>query len=68
MYRLAVYFKTPPEYRMNLEESYDLELVTHSRRGKAIAEIKPRNAALVGGHDPLWTGFSRRPECDKDAA
>ncbi|MEY4773389.1 MAG: hypothetical protein RIT40_424 [Planctomycetota bacterium] len=44
MYRLAVYFKTPPEYRMNLEESYDLELVTHSRRGKAIAEIKPRKA------------------------
>lgn len=49
-YRLAVYFKTPPEYRMNLEASYDLELVTHSRRGKAIAEIKPRKAG--GSPDP----------------
>ena len=31
---------------MNLEASYDLELVTHSRRGKAIAEIKPRKIVV----------------------
>ncbi len=39
--RLAAYLKTSPEFWMHLQARYDLELAGNTRRGKAIAKLKP---------------------------
>ncbi len=43
--RLAAYFKTTPEFWMNLQARYDLEVARDSRVTRAISKIKPYKAA-----------------------
>lgn len=42
--RLARYWGTTPEYWMNLQSAYELELA-HDSIGNSISHIKPRSAA-----------------------
>ena len=43
--RLARYFGFSPEYWLNMQAHYDLEIVRRQSNGKIEREIKPREAA-----------------------
>jgi addiction module HigA family antidote len=43
--RLAAYFKTSAEFRMNLQARHDLEIARQSAGTKAISRIRPYKAA-----------------------
>jgi len=43
--RLAAYFKTSPEFWMNLQSRYDLEMARDAGGAKTVAKIKPFKAA-----------------------
>ena len=43
--RLARYFKTTPQYWMNLQARYDLEAAQDAWEAQVAAEVRPRDAA-----------------------
>lgn len=43
--RLARYFKTSPEYWLNMQTRYDLETARDEFEAKIAAEVRPRTAA-----------------------
>lgn len=43
--RLARYFGTTPEYWMNMQGRYDLEVARDEWENRVSAEVQPRNAA-----------------------
>jgi plasmid maintenance system antidote protein VapI len=43
--RLARYFGTSPQYWLNLQTAYDLEIAAQEIRSKIDREVLPRNAA-----------------------
>ena len=43
--RLARYFKTTPQYWMNLQARYDLESAQDQWEARVTAEVRPRDAA-----------------------
>ena len=43
--RLARYFGTSPQYRLNLQSAYDLEVAEREIRSQIEKEVLPRTAA-----------------------
>ena len=43
--RLARYFRTTPEFWMNLQAAYDLDVATRTSAGKIERDVHPREAA-----------------------
>ena len=43
--RLARYFAMTPQFRMNLQASYDLDVATHASADRIKREVHPREAA-----------------------
>lgn len=43
--RLARYFGTTPEFWMNLQAAYDLDVATRASAGKIKRDVRPRKAA-----------------------